>query len=282
MRRVFLSLLRPCPLCCQLILVSRMSHIAQRNSSQRAHVKQSNRSSRLHWSTATCSVNAGRRVLCYWVRHRWGERRRHRCEWKPQWDDTPEDYIGLYWSEVDWASDGLIWFIDRAHHQCEWLWAECAASHWSPPAPMLHLTGRLAVVYMQRMELGGGMSESGRLSGILGTCGAYQSLNLSLSLEDWENFSIVHAPLTFCLLSQELLCDWAWLAGESACMSRPQETWKSQFVLRAVFMLLTRYSWSAARCFQPFLSLSACPLLTFTYLLTHVKHTLKKHTFMCP
>lgn len=79
------------------------------------------------------------------------------------------------------------------------------------PAP--HLIGLVWRLYIQRMERRGGMSESGRLAGILGTCGACWSLNLSLSLEDWENFSIVHAPPTFCLLSQELLCDWAWLHG---------------------------------------------------------------------
>jgi len=37
--------------------------------------------------------------------------------------------------------------------------------------------------------------------------GITKPLNLNFSLEDWENFSIIHAPPTLCLLPQELQCD---------------------------------------------------------------------------
>lgn len=145
------------------------------------------------------------------------ERKRLR-EWKLKWDDTLENYIDLRLIELQIGCSDLlarpctssVWVI------ISWLCVVTPLISRSSDATL-----RLDVwwLYIQRMEQWGGMSESGRLSGIPGTCGAYQSLNLSLSPEDWENFSIVHAPPTFCLLPQELLCDWAWLGGESARMS---------------------------------------------------------------
>lgn len=201
-------------------------------------------------------------------------------EWKPQWDDTLEDYIDprLIEFQIAW-SDLLTVHISSvsdyrlnvcSHADLHELWRYISLDVWW--------------LCIQRMELRGGMSESGCPSGILGTRRAYQSLNLSLSLEDWGNFSVVHAPPTFCLLSQELLCDWSWLEGESVCMSRPQETWKSWFALRTVFMFLTQYSWSAVWWFQQSLSLSPCSLLTHMYLLTC--QTLTEETYVyvlfCP
>lgn len=105
-----------------------------------------------------------------------------------------------------------------------------------------------------------------------GRTGHTKSLNLSLSLEDWEKLQRRSRSADF-LSAFSRVALWLSVAGRggSACMSGPQETWKSQFVLRAVFMFLTRYSWCVARWFQPFLCLSACPLLTYTYLLAHVK-----------
>ncbi len=216
-------------------------------------------------------------VYDLWHKRRGATERKRLWEYKLQWDGTLEDYIDrrLIEVQIGWSDLLTVHIISVRDYGL------CVSSHADLHKLWCYISLDVWWLYIHRMELWGSMSESGRPSGIPGTCGTYQNLNLSPSLEDWENFSVVHALPTFCLLSQELLCDWAWLEGESVCMSRPQETWKSQFVLRTVFMFLTRYSWSAAQWFQPFLSLSACPLLTYTYP-THVKLWLRKHMFMFP
>lgn len=114
---------------------------------------------------------------------------------------------GLYWSEADWVSDCLIWFIDRAHLQLE---LECVQPHRYPQALEVDLTGRLLVVYS---EDGAGRRLVRKPMSVWhpgDERGITKPLNLRLSLEDWRNFSDVHAPPTLCLLSQEFPCDWAW------------------------------------------------------------------------
>lgn len=148
-------------------------------------------------------------------------------------------------------------------------------SHWH------HTSLDVWWLYIQRMERRGWMSESGHLSSILGTCWAYRSLNLSPSPEDWENLNIVYAPPSFCLLSQELLCDWAWLDRGKVCAYPGHKKHKNLSLC-----------WEPCSCFSPdtldllhldFRHSSPCPAhLHIPKLLTTVKLWLRKHMFMFP
>lgn len=87
-------------------------------------------------------------------------------------------------------------------------------------APMLHFTHTM-VVYSEDRTIRWACQKAHVHLAYQGTRGAYQSfLNLSLLLVDWENFSVVHASPTFCLLPQESFCDWVWLEEEKlrACL----------------------------------------------------------------
>lgn len=138
----------------------------------------------------------------------WGAAERERLrDFKLQWDCTLANYIDrrLIELQIGWSDLLTVRIISASDHELS------LCSHADLQKPWHHISLDVWRLYIRRMEQRGGMSESGRLSSILGTCGAYRSLNLSPSLEDWENLNIVHAPPTFCLLSQELLCDWVWL-----------------------------------------------------------------------
>lgn len=179
--------------CYQFTLLSWMSLVSECNSYQRSYLQ------------AVIYIGAWRPADTDEVRCC----RKKLWDLKLQWDDTLEDYIDrrLIELQIGWSDLLTVCIISASVYELS------VHSHADPHKLRRHISLDVWRLYIQRIERWGGMSESGRLAGILGTCGAYWSLNLSLSLEDLENFSIVHALPTFCLLSQELLCDWAWLDG---------------------------------------------------------------------
>lgn len=124
---------------------------------------------------------------------------------------------------------------------------------------------------IQRMEWQGSMSESGHLSCILGMCSAYQRLSLSPLLKDWKNFSIVHGPPTFFLLSLELLYDWVRL-DEGRVYSRPGHRKHENFSLCC----------EPCSCFSPDAFDTLRRDLPVPSTLTHVKLWLRKNMFMFP
>lgn len=140
-----------------------------------------------------------------------------------QCDGKVEDYIDVRLTElqIGW-SDLLIMCIirtsDYEHH------ADLNRLH------KHHISLDVRRLYIQRMDWWGSKSETGRLTGMLETCREYWGLNLSLSLENWENFSIVHAPLTLSAFSRVAL--WLSMArqGKLWACSGPQDTQKYQFV----------------------------------------------------
>lgn len=132
-------------------------------------------------------------------------------------------------------------------HQCAWLWGDHVdvlisnvISYWMCWLP-----------YTQHMGQQSGMSENRCLSGIVATWRTYQSLNLSLTLEDCENLSIVHAPPT------------------SGCFFNSCYVISGQGEVWAMLLFLTRYFWSAVLWYQSFPSL-----------LILVRFSLRKHMFI--
>lgn len=145
-------------------------------------------SSNLYRSMTTC-------------RHRWDKvLQKEKGIWALmlQCNGKLNDYIDVRLTElqIGW-SDLLIMCIIRTSDY------EPSACH---HADLNQLRHRISLdvwrLYIQRMDWWGSKSETGRLTGILETCREYWGLNLSLSLEDWENFSIVHASLTLSAFSR--------------------------------------------------------------------------------
>lgn len=108
--------------------------------------------------------------------------------------------------------------------------------------------------------------------------------NLSLSLEDWDKSGLSVTLQRLSVSCSGVALWWSALEGESACMSGPQETRKSQFAERTVVMFLRRYSWSAA----PLALTIPLPVavssfyLYFTHTRTHLWAPLRKYMLTSP
>lgn len=123
---------------------------------------------------------------------------------------------GLYRLEADWVWDCLIWFIDRAHHQPEWLRARACVSHTEllMLRSSVSLSGRLVGCIFSgwNCEAACQKTDVRLASDGGGQAGHTKVLTWASRRRNWENFGVVYAPLTFCLLPQDSAL-WLSVAG---------------------------------------------------------------------